>query len=239
MRRVEQIMGLPISIDVPAATTAIDLEPAFAELRLADARFSPYRPTSELSRFNRGEIDEVDVSPEFAEVQRACQTWREQTGGYFSAYYGASFDPSGYVKGWAVGRAGEALTQAGWTDFLINAGGDIMAASQSDQTWAIGLQHPLIKRNLMGSLNLRNGAVSTSGTYARGQHVVNPVTGKPASQFVSVTVVGPHIAAADVYATAILAGGRQAMRLDWSGYAVLAVEPDGSAHTNQAWQRLG
>jgi thiamine biosynthesis lipoprotein len=238
MRRVEQIMGLPVSLDVPAATSAVDLEPAFAEMRLADARFSPFRPNSELSRYNRGEIADTDLSADFASVQAACQQWQQATGGYFSAYYGSAFDPSGYVKGWAIGRASAALDQAGWHDYLINAGGDILAASQSDQTWTVGLQHPLMKRKLMGSLNLHNGAVATSGTYARGQHIVNPLTGKAAVQFVSVTVVGPRVEIADVYATAVLAGGRQAWQRDWGEYAVLAIEQDGSAHTNAAWQAL-
>ncbi len=238
MRRVEHVMGLPVSIDVPAARWDADLEPAFTVMRLADARFSPYRPNSELSRFNRGELASAELSTEFRDIQQTCTIWNQQTDGLFSANYGSQYDPSGLVKGWAVAQAGRALEESGWHHYLINAGGDILAAGRHDDTWSIGLQHPLIKQKLMGSLSVQTGAIATSGTYARGQHVVNPLTGEAATELVSVTVVGAEIIPTDVFATAILAGGIAGLRHDWGGYGVLAIEPDGTAHTNDAWLKL-
>ncbi|QQR52194.1 FAD:protein FMN transferase [bacterium] len=138
-------------------------------MRLADARFSPYRPNSELSRFNRGELASADLSTEFREVQQACIIWNQQTDGLFSANYGSQYDPSGLVKGWAVARGAGAggirmaplFNKCRWRYF---------AAGRHDDTWSIGLQHPLIKQKLMGSLSVQTGAIATSGTYARGQH---------------------------------------------------------------------
>jgi len=54
-------------------------------------------------------------------------------------------------------------------------------------------------------------AVATSGTYEKGSHVLNPHTGLPADELVSVTVVGADILNADVYATAVLAMGTRGL----------------------------
>jgi thiamine biosynthesis lipoprotein len=50
-------------------------------------------------------------------------------------------------------------------------------------------------------------AVATSGEYARGQHVLDPHTGRPPSGVLSVTITGPNLATADAYATAAFAMG--------------------------------
>ena len=63
-----------------------------------------------------------------------------------------------------------------------------------------------------------------------GYAVVNPFTGRPATQLASVTVVGPDLTRADAYATAALAMGDAAR--DWfrevAGYEALAIAPDGT-----------
>ena len=50
-------------------------------------------------------------------------------------------------------------------------------------------------------------AVATSGAYARGEHVVDPHTGRPPQGLLSVTITGPDLATADAYATAAFAMG--------------------------------
>ena len=65
-------------------------------------------------------------------------------------------------------------------------------------------------------LELRDGAVATSGAYERGQHIVDPRTGRPPRGVLSVTVVGPDLGTADAYATAAFAlgsAGRRGPRL--------------------------
>lgn len=55
-------------------------------------------------------------------------------------------------------------------------------------------------------------AVATSGTYENGLHVLNPRTGLPADELISVTVVGADILEADIYATAVLAMGTRGLQ---------------------------
>ena len=55
-----------------------------------------------------------------------------------------------------------------------------------------------------------DAAVATSGRYERGDHVLDPRTGLPATGLASVTVVGPDLAIADAYATAAVVLGPDA-----------------------------
>src|SRR5689334_13487766 len=58
---VRHIMGMPIGIELP--DDGVDVEPAFAWLRHVDATFSTYKPDSEISRLDRGELALSDCSP--------------------------------------------------------------------------------------------------------------------------------------------------------------------------------
>ena len=229
MRRVAHIMGMPISIDIPAAANEQPFEAAFAALRSIDERYSPYKPASEYSRYAQGKLTETDLSDEMQQVKQACETWQTATDDYFSAYFNGKFDPTGYVKGWAIQQAADALEALGYTTYLINASGDILARSTTDHTWRIALQHPRDKQSSFGTISARNLAVATSGSYERGQHILDPHTKQPATSVLSCTVIGPDIIAADVYATALCAMGIP-KGLDFinrqPSYEALLVAPD-------------
>ena len=212
MRRVAQIMGMPISIDIPEATADSPFRAAFERLRQIDGRFSTYKTESETSRFGRGEIEESAASQELKRVIKECRSWQRRTGGWFSAWAGGKFEPSGYVKGWAVAEAGKALEAAGFDTYCIGAGGDILARSAGAHSWGVGIQDPDDKTKILNKLSISNGAVCTSGNYARGAHIINPKTGRPAAGFKSVTISGPDVVTADVLATAAFAAGRRAGR---------------------------
>jgi thiamine biosynthesis lipoprotein len=68
-------------------------------------------------------------------------------------------------------------------------------------------------------------AVATSGAYERGDHIVDPLSGRPPSGLLSMTIAGPSLAYADAYATAAFAMGEPGVR--WmkqvAGYAGLAI----------------
>ena len=207
MRRVEQIMGLPISIDIPDCDDETVFEAAFGRLKEIDERFSTYKPDSEVSKFAAGKIAGTDMSDELKEVIEACREAQKMTDGYFSAWSAGAFDPSGYVKGWAIAEAGKVIEGKGFKTYCIGAGGDILARSSSDKVWNIGIQDPYDKTKILNKLSISNGAVCTSGNYERGAHIINPKTNQPARELSSVTVMGPDIIWADVLATAIFAMG--------------------------------
>jgi thiamine biosynthesis lipoprotein len=210
--RVEHIMGMPIQIDVrDAAVDTAALDAAFDWLRVVDQTFSTYKPDSEISRLARGELTIAECRPEVDEVLTRCAQLREETAGFFSARAAGELDPSGLVKGWAVGRAADILTAAGARNFSINAGGDIVLRGRPtpEEHWRIGIQHPLQPGKVAAVLAGEDVAIATSGEYERGAHVIDPHTGQPPVGLLSATIVGPDLGTADAYATATFAMGEQ------------------------------
>jgi FAD:protein FMN transferase len=195
-------MGMPVTATVrdpgfdPRA-----LDAAFAELRAVDARFSTYRGDSEVSRLARGELAPGQASPLVREVLHRCEALQKETGGAFDAYVGGALDPSGYVKGWALQRAAELIDAR---ELCLDGGGDLVLRGGP---WRVGIRHPLERGRLCSVLALGDGAVATSATYERGEHILDPRTGRPPRGVLSVTVTGPELATADAYATAAFAMG--------------------------------
>ena len=240
MRTNRLIMGTGVSIDIPDAAPPI-FEKTFERLEEIDAKFSTYKPESEVSRYGRSEIAEEDLSRELKAVIKACKAAEKATQGYFSAWAAKSFDPSGYVKGWAISEAAKIIKRAGHRTFCIGIGGDILAASNSDKIWNIGIQDPADKSKILNKLSIKNGAIVTSGTSVRGLHIINPKTGRPADSILSMTVVGPDIIDADVLATAAFVQGESGLNFiagDAKSYEALVVDKTGKISMTSGMSKL-
>lgn len=232
-------MGTVVSIDVRGpGVAAADLQQVVDWLQWVDATFSTYRPDSAVNRLGRGEIAVGDGPPELAEVLHRCAAAREATHGYFTATPYGALDPSGLVKGWAIERASELLRAAGSTSHAVNGGGDIQLAGDAmpGRPWRVGIADPLRPGRLVAVVAASDRAVATSGLAERGSHVIDPFTGRPATDLAAVTLVGDHLAVIDAYATAAFAMGRAARH--WiealPGVEALAVAPDG-----RTWRTAG
>jgi len=80
-------------------------------------------------------------------------------------------------------------------------------------------------------------AVATSGAYERGDHVLDPHSGLPPTDVLSVTVIGPDLASADAYATAAFAMG--SLGPHWTarlrGYEAMTIMADGTVFSTQGF----
>ncbi|MBG0851704.1 FAD:protein FMN transferase [Streptomyces spinoverrucosus] len=208
MHRVEHVMGFPVSLRIDDEHVPEGLADAvFAWLREVDDRFSPFKADSEVSRLDRGEIGLGGVSADLAEVLDLCEQYRIASGGAFDARLpGRGLDPCAVVKGWSVQRAAELLTAAGVRRFCLNAGGDVVVAGGP---WRVGVRHPEHADQVCTVLELTDGAVATSASYERGEHIVDGRTGRAATGLLSVTVVAPTLTEADTAATAAFAMGAE------------------------------
>jgi thiamine biosynthesis lipoprotein len=217
---VEQVMGLPVSIHlrgpgVRCAGTEAGVAAAYAELRRADELFSTWQPDSQVSQLRRGERDLESCDPLVREVADLCEMARCRTAGAFSAFLPDAggdlrFDPTGLVKGWAADRAAAVLEGIAGHAYCLNAGGDVVVggrdAEDSDRAWRVGIEDPRDRSQIAEVVELTAGAVATSGTAARGNHLIDPATGQAVASDGSVSVVGPSLLWADVWATALFVG---------------------------------
>jgi thiamine biosynthesis lipoprotein len=231
LRRVEQIMGTAISLDIADPVPSGLADDVFAWMREVDALFSTYRSDSEVSRLGSGALRVSDASGHVRDVLAACaDLWRD-TDGYFDVHATGGLDPSGYVKGWAVQVASDRLVAAGALNHCLNAGGDVRVRGHAGtgEPWRVGVRHPWDPSAVCFTLVGADLAIATSGTYERGAHVVDPRRGGPARGLRSVTVTGPDLGRADAYATAAVAMGETG--LDWLarlvGYESAVVTDDG------------
>jgi FAD:protein FMN transferase len=125
-------------------------------------------------------------------------------------------DLGGAAKGYVVDRMIDVLRDGGAEAALVNAGGDIRSFGMKpgEKRWVIGVRHPRLSRTLvMESMALN--AVATSGDYerylmvdgVRYHHILDPRTGYPAHDCISVTVWARNAMHADVLATAVFVMG--------------------------------
>ena len=125
----------------------------------------------------------------------------------------------GFAKGTAVDAAINALKQLDIENAIINIGGDLRAiGSHGDRPWRIGIRHPRKEGGMMASVAIdHDQSVFTSGDYERyftyeGKrypHIIDPRTGYPATETISVTVIHQQAARADAAATALVVAGAE------------------------------
>jgi FAD:protein FMN transferase len=112
---------------------------------------------------------------------------------------GMELDLGGIVKEYAADRAGKLCTDAGIQHGAVNLGGDIkiIGAHPDGKPWRIGIRHPRRANEVIETLSLYQGALTSSGDYERClmingirySHILNPKTGWPVQYSASVSVI--------------------------------------------------
>jgi len=125
-------------------------------------------------------------------------------------------DFSGLAKGLAVRKACERLAEFGFTDALVNAGGDVMICGKTGTPWRVAIADP--EGGVLTTLELAEPvAVFTSGNYYRygewnGEryaHILDPRTGRPVDDILQVSILHPDPVLADAAATALVVAGSE------------------------------
>jgi thiamine biosynthesis lipoprotein len=142
---------------------------------------------------------------------------------------GMGLDLGGVAKGAVVDELSDYFKQKGYTDYLIDAGGDLLLSGRKPdgKPWKVAIRHPWYNREqtdggvaiaspkqFIGFLELdtstKKMAIVTSGNYERFfikdgkryHHIFDPKTGYPAGEVVSVTVIAENCTLADALSTA-------------------------------------
>jgi thiamine biosynthesis lipoprotein len=243
VRRTHRCMGTVASVHVHDVAPLPHVEAAIAEVFVRldrdEAMFSTFLPDSEISRIGRGELHLLDASHEVIDVLDAC-TWLEHVSeGAFRARRPedtTAIDPAAFVKGWSTRRASLALAEAGLVDWIVSVGGDLQTSGSpiTGERWDIALTDPSRPGEALCSVSIAAGAVATSGTAQRGDHLWDGRCDMPPDDLVALTVVGPDLTWADAFATAGFALGIDGVAwvARFDGYHALAVTSDGLVLTD-------
>ena len=209
----------------------------------ANQRFSTYIETSELNQINRGELKIEQASSIQKEIWQQARDWKEKTAGFFDAESpDGSIDPSGIVKTWAAQNAANFLHANGYREFTLNAGGDVLLSENlsSQLLSRIGLSNlqSISSENAFINMvidltdsNLR--AVATSGSSERGEHIWRKDT-----SFVQATVIASDLVTADVWATALISGGDEALEILPKEIVAMVVTNHGEIKTTAGFYPL-
>ncbi len=129
-----------------------------------------------------------------------------------------SIDLGGIGKGYASDRAADVLRENGVDSAILSLGGNVYALGKraDGSNWSVGITDPDDKSQILGTVNVSDKAVVTSGGYQRYferdgkayHHIIDPKTGKSAqSGLSSVTVISQSGALADGLSTALFVMG--------------------------------
>ncbi|TCP43348.1 FAD:protein FMN transferase [Rhodovulum marinum] len=133
-----------------------------------------------------------------------------------SANRAVQLDLGGFAKGAALDLAAARLRALGIENAVLNAGGDVnVIGTHGDRPWRVAIRDPFVW-GAVAAVSLAPGEVLyTSGNYERyfdhdGQrfaHILDPRTGYPVQDIVSVSVLDTDGARADAAATALSVAG--------------------------------
>lgn len=124
---------------------------------------------------------------------------------------GGNIDLGGIVKGYVTKIVGEEFKKLGISDYIINAGGNVLVGKKNKDVYKVGVESPLKDGSIYQVVKGENISVVTSGSYERFyeyegklyHHIINPYTLYPSSFCKSVTVISHDSALADVLSTTL------------------------------------
>lgn len=175
-------------------------------LKKVEEKFSPFLPDSLVSRHtDLGEVlQENFFDLEYQEVYSRSILAKKETRGLFNPFFEGKYNPTGFVKGWAIETAfmkyvkpliDNNIIEAG----AINGAGDMQVGTSldSDFFWEIGIENPEDREKIIARYSIKNGAVATSGINKKGQHIKS----ENDIEHIQVTVIGRYLSDVDVMAT--------------------------------------
>jgi len=111
---------------------------------------------------------------------------------------GVEIDLGGIAKGFAVELAANVLRRHGLSGF-VDAGGNqyMLGAQPGKRVWTVGIKDPMHGSQLLGEVDVREGAVSTSADSSnflvagdrRYGHILDPRSLQPSTAALSVTIL--------------------------------------------------
>ncbi len=163
-----------------------------------------------------------------------------------------SLDVGAIAKGYAAQRVCELARAQGIANILISVGGNVCAVGDKfGEPWRVGVQNPdgESSESIIGSVNLSDNSMVTSGTYqryytvggVRYHHIVDPATLMPSQLYAAVTVIHPDSGIADALSTALFClseSDAESLLQQYEDAHALWVYSDNSTKSTQGFTEL-
>ncbi|MER5806152.1 FAD:protein FMN transferase [Streptomyces mirabilis] len=138
-------------------------------------------------------------------------------------------------KGYLVDIVSGILREAGLTQFVVDAGGDLRHTGEHD--FRVGLEHPWDPQRVIGVAELRNGSLCASAVNRRVwgdglHHVLDARTGVPTREVIATWVAADDTATADAVATALFFTDSRRLEQTFR-FAYVSMRVDGRAEISR------
>lgn len=147
-------------------------------------------------------------------------------------------------EGYAADRCRDMMLAKGIKAGIVNGSGDMSTWGKqpNGKPWGVGITNPIHKDTIFAVIPLYKSAVVTSGSYEkyvifngkRYAHIINPVTGYPATGLCSVTVLGPSAEMANGFSTSVMVLGKDlglALLKKYPAYKAILITDEGKIHS--------
>jgi thiamine biosynthesis lipoprotein ApbE len=240
--RYDHVIGtsMDLAIWTPESASGVNVAEGarnaiLAEIARLSAVLNTRNPESEISRFR--ERSGLAISSDLRNIFEIYDRWERLTGRVLSirpSGPGSKLNVDALGKAYIIDCAAKAASQAesGIDGLLLNIGGDIVSRGRAQEIAIADPRSPYDNAEPMTKVRLRNRAIATSGSYARGNHLVDARSGLPVETGVSSTVIADDAVTANALATALCittpdegfrlvqsTSGAEALRLDASGFS--------------------
>jgi FAD:protein FMN transferase len=156
---------------------------------------------------------------------------------------GMAITLGGIAKGYAIDKCTELLQKLGFSDFIVQAGGDMyVSGKKTEQPWVVGIRDPRGPRESSFAIApIEDHSFSTSGDYERAfildgkryHHILDPRTAKPATETRSVTIRAKDAFTADAWSKVLFIKGWKASQpliAKMKDFEAVFVDKDNEVH---------
>jgi thiamine biosynthesis lipoprotein len=203
---------------------------AFRELDRLELELSRFIENSDISRINNlDKLQSIQIGLNTFECLKQCARLTSQTDGTFDITAGSNSDMNmlqldesnfsvkllansiridlgGFGKGYAIDLMAKLFREWDIESVLIHGGKSsaiALAEPPGEKGWPVTLSHPAQSEQILSRIYLKYRALSSSGI-EKGQHILNPQTGKAIEDRLAAWASTPDGATSDALSTAFM-----------------------------------
>lgn len=141
-------------------------------------------------------------------------------------------------KGYLIDIVANILKEEGVKEFTIDAGGDIVRQSSSEEKLRVGLENPEDTTSVIGVVSLGNGSICGSAGNRRAwgeyHHIIDPYTLKSPRHLLATWVVAENALLGDALASALFFVGAKVLQAEYN-FEYLVLHADNSIEKSEGF----